>query len=93
MKCSYLRIKVLRSHVYGIANLYYDFLDGARTDIAGVKFTNENEPLWVGIGMGTTYNWNEDKYSLFGEASVNTSVNHFGDSYTARGNLGFRVKF
>ena len=78
---------------YGIANLYYDFLDGSQTDVAGVKFTSENDPLWGGIGIGGSYNWGDDKYSLFGEASVNTSLGNFGDSYALKGNAGLRVKF
>ncbi|QDZ13217.1 autotransporter outer membrane beta-barrel domain-containing protein [Devosia ginsengisoli] len=85
--------QISRSHVYGIANLYYDFLDGSQTDVAGVKFTSENDPLWGGIGIGGSYNWGDDKYSLFGEASANTSLGNFGDSYTLKGNAGLRVKF
>ena len=85
--------EISRSHVYGIANLYYDFLDGSQTDVAGVKFTSENDPLWGGIGIGGSYNWGDDRYSLFGEASVNTSLGNFGDSYAVKGNAGLRVKF
>lgn len=85
--------QVSRSHVYSIANLYYDFLDGSQTDVAGVKFTSENEPLWGGIGIGGSYNWGDDKYSLYGEVSVNTSLGNFGDSYALMGNAGLRMKF
>ena len=85
--------QISRSHVYGIASLYYDFLDGSQTDVAGVKFTSENDPLWGGIGIGGSYNWGDDRYSLFGEASVNTSLGNFGDSYAVKGNAGLRVKF
>jgi len=85
--------QVSRAHVYGIANLYYDFLDGSQTEVAGVKFSSENDPLWGGVGIGGSYNWSDDKYSLFGEASVDTSLENFGDSYAMRGNAGLRVKF
>lgn len=85
--------QISRSHVYGIANLYYDFLQGSQIDVAGTEFTSENDALWGGIGIGGSYNWGDDKYSLFGEASLNTSVANFGDSYAVKGDAGLRVKF
>ena len=81
------------ANLYGIANLYYDLLEGARTDVAGVKFTSENDPLWGGIGVGGSYNWGDGKYALHGEASLNTSLRNFGDSYAAKGTVGLTVKF
>jgi fibronectin-binding autotransporter adhesin len=81
------------STLYGIANLYYDFLDGSRTDVAGVKLTSEADPLWGGVGVGGSYNWGDGKYALHGEASINTSLRDFGDSYALKGNVGFGVKF
>ncbi|MDR0251893.1 MAG: autotransporter outer membrane beta-barrel domain-containing protein, partial [Brucellaceae bacterium] len=67
--------------------------NGTQVDVASVRFTNKSDRLWAGIGLGGTYNWNDDKYSLYGEGSVNTSLSHFGDSYTYKGTLGFRVKW
>ncbi|MDH7791613.1 hypothetical protein [Ochrobactrum sp. AN78] len=55
-------------------------------------FTSRNDRLRGGIGMGGSYNWNDDKYSIYGEGLVNTSVNNFGDIYTLKGNRGLRVK-
>lgn len=85
--------KARRSHIYGIANLYYDFLDGSRSTVSGVEFVNQKEPLWVGAGVGGSYNWNNDQYSLYGEASLNSSVRHFGDSYQVKANAGLRVRW
>lgn len=82
-----------RSHVYGIANLYNEFLNGTKVDVSGVGFTNKQERLWAGIGLGGSYNWNDDKYSVYGEGSVNTSLKNFGDSYAFKGTVGFRVKW
>ncbi|MFC0246746.1 autotransporter outer membrane beta-barrel domain-containing protein [Falsochrobactrum ovis] len=82
-----------RAHVYGIANLYYEFLSGTRVDVAGTSFASEKDRLWGGLGIGGSYNWNDDKYSIYGEGIVNTSLNNFGDSYTLKGNIGFRVKW
>lgn len=85
--------KTTRSHFYGIANLYYEFLDGARTEVSGTALRNESEELWAGTGVGGTYNWNDDQYSVYGEALINTSLEHFGDSYAIAGTVGFRVKW
>nr|WP_247876621.1 autotransporter outer membrane beta-barrel domain-containing protein [Ochrobactrum sp. CM-21-5] len=82
-----------RIHAYGIGNLYYEFLDGASVELAGTRLTSRNERLWGGVGFGGSYNWDDDKYSLYGEASLNTSLNNFGDSYNYKGNVGFRVKW
>ncbi|WP_315974455.1 autotransporter family protein [Devosia neptuniae] len=79
--------------LYGIANLYYDMLDGSHTDVAGVKLASENDPLWGGVGIGGSYNWGDGKYALHGEASLNTSLRNFGDSYAAKGTVGLSVKF
>ncbi|WP_192814149.1 autotransporter outer membrane beta-barrel domain-containing protein [Nitratireductor pacificus] len=85
--------KARRSHVYGVANLYYDFLDGSRSTVSGVEFVSDKEPLWIGAGIGGSYNWNNDQYSLYGEASLNSSVRHFGDSYRVNANAGFRLRW
>ncbi len=82
-----------RSYVYGIANLYYEFLDGTVVDVSSVRFTSRNDRVWGGIGLGGSYNWDNDKYSVYGEGSVNTSLNHFGDSYAYKGTIGLRVKW
>lgn len=80
-----------RSKVYGIANLYYEFLDGTAASVAGVSFANANDRLWGGIGAGGGYSWSGDKYALYGEVSVNTSLAHVGDSYSLGGTGGFRM--
>lgn len=85
--------KTRRSHLYGIANLYYEFLDATQVDVSGTKFETRPERLWGGIGAGGTYNWDDDKYSVYGEVSLNTSLANFADSYTVGGTIGFRVKW
>lgn len=82
-----------RTYLYGIANLYYEFLDGTKVDVSGTGFTSRNDRFWGGIGLGGSYNWNSDKYSLYGEGSINTSLADFGDSYAYKGTVGFRVKW
>lgn len=82
-----------RAHVYGIANLYYDFLGRTTTNVAGTRFASENEDLWGGIGVGGSLNWADDKYSVYGEATAKTSIRDFGDSGTVSGTVGFRARW
>jgi fibronectin-binding autotransporter adhesin len=84
---------VSRFSGYGIANLYNEFLDGTRVNVSGVEFDSRNERLWGGLGLGGSYNWNDDKYSVYGEVSANTGLRHFGDSFDIGGTLGLRVKW
>lgn len=83
--------RVGRANIYGIANLYYQFIDGAEVSVAGVQFNNEIEPLWGGLGLGGTYAWADDAYAVYGEATVRTALEDFGDSYFAGGTLGVRA--
>ena len=85
--------RLQRAGFHGIANLYYEFLDGTQVDVSTVNFASANDRLWGGIGAGGSYNWNDDKYALFGEVSVNTSFANLGASYSLNGTAGFRVKW
>lgn len=80
-----------RASLYGIANLYYEFRDGTRADLAGVSLASRQDRLWGGLGIGGSYDFDGERYSVFGEGLINTSLNNFGDSYALKGNVGFRV--
>lgn len=82
-----------RSNIYGIANLYNEFLDGYTVAIEDSEVTSRNERLWGGLGIGGTYNWNDDHYSIYGEVSVSTGLKNFGDSHEVAGSLGMRIKW
>lgn len=71
-----------KTHVYGIANLSYEFLDGTATSVGGDTLSSKADPLWGGIGLGGSVDWAGDKLSLYGEANVGTSLNSLGDSYS-----------
>ena len=81
------------SNLYGIANLYYEFLDRSTVDVEGVQFANADDRTWGGIGAGGSYSWSDDKYSVFGEASINSSLSDFADSYSLDGLAGFRLSW
>jgi len=79
------------SDIYAITNLYYEFLGGTAVDVSGTRFTSAADRLWGGLGAGGAYHWANDKYSLYGEISYNTSLADAGDSDAYKGTLGFRA--
>ncbi|HEY4292128.1 autotransporter outer membrane beta-barrel domain-containing protein [Luteibacter sp.] len=85
--------KASRAHVYGIANLYYDFLDGSKVDVSGSRLTSKNQPLWGGLGVGGSLTWSDDRYSLYGEATANSSLRDFRDSQSVGVKVGFSMKW
>ncbi|GAA2827915.1 fibronectin-binding autotransporter adhesin [Aminobacter aminovorans] len=78
------------SHVYGIANLTYEFLDGTAVDVAGTKIAFEPDSFGAELGLGGTYRWAGGKYALYGEALASTS---FEGSYGFKGTVGFSTAF
>jgi len=83
----------IRAHMYGVANIHYEFLGKAKVDVAGQSFASRNDRLWASFGAGASFNWNDDKYSFYGEALVNTSLSQFADSYSVVGRVGFRMRW
>ncbi|WP_183097205.1 autotransporter outer membrane beta-barrel domain-containing protein [Mesorhizobium sp. YM1C-6-2] len=79
-----------RSHVYGIANLTYEFLNGTAVDVAGVNVAFEPDSFGAELGVGGTYRWAGGKYALYGEALASTS---FEGSHGVKGTLGFSTRF
>lgn len=77
--------------LYGLANLSYEFLDGTSARVAGVSVGGRDERLWGGLALGGGYDFG--RYSVFGEASADTSLSGFGDSYGFSGSAGFRMRF
>ncbi len=82
-----------RAHAYGIANIYREFLNGTRVDVAGEKFRFQQDRVWGGLGVGGSFSWNDDMYSVYAEGLVNTSFAHIGDSYSLQGKIGLKAKW
>ena len=82
-----------RSHVYGLVNLNYAFLDGTRVNVASTRLIHMEERVWGGVGVGGSYSWASDRFTLYTEASANTALSDFGDSYSLKGSAGFRARF
>ncbi|AEG52611.1 outer membrane autotransporter barrel domain protein [Sinorhizobium meliloti AK83] len=81
------------SRLYGTIDLCREFLGDTRADVSGVSFGIEADD-WIGeIGIGGSYNWGDDKYSLYGEARASTGLSDFGGSYAVRASVGLKMKF
>ncbi|MET4682957.1 autotransporter outer membrane beta-barrel domain-containing protein [Brevundimonas faecalis] len=76
---------------YGVANLYYEFLDGVTAFVADTAFTTREERLWGGLGLGARYGWG--RYAVYGEVEGQTGLAHFADSHRVAGRAGFRVSW
>ena len=81
-----------KSHLYGVANLSYEWLDGTVTDVSGTPIARENHRLWGELGVGGSVLLG-DRLTLYTEASANTAVNDFGKSYSLKGVAGLRLAF
>lgn len=84
---------IQRLSLYGITNVYYEFLDGTKVDISGTRFRNENKAFKGGLGLGATYNWHHDTWSLYGEANVRSAFENVDNNYKFNGTIGLRAKF
>ena len=81
-----------RSHLYGVANLSYEWLDGTVTDVSGTPIARENHRLWGELGAGGSVLLG-DRLTLYTEASANTAIDDFGKSYSLKGVAGLRLAF
>ena len=82
-----------QTHIYSVANVSYEWLDGVRTVVSGTTLADHAEPLWGELGLGGSYSWSGGRFSIYSEVSANTAFSDFGDSYILKGAAGFRAKF
>jgi fibronectin-binding autotransporter adhesin len=82
-----------RTHWYGIANLYYELDNSTEIEVSGTALKAGADQLSGELGVGGSYDWDDDKYSLYGEASVRTRLDDLGASYGLNGNLGMRIRW
>lgn len=82
---------IVRSDLYAIGNLHYEFLDGSRIDVAGTGFGSASDRLWGSIGGGGSYSWANGRYTVFGEATYRASLQAPAGNYGYKGTGGLRV--
>ena len=81
-----------RSHLYGLVNVSYEWLDGTRVDVSGTPILNANDRLWAEVAMGGTLDLGQ-RLTLYSQVSANTAIKNFGDSYSFKGMAGIRMRF
>jgi outer membrane autotransporter protein len=79
--------------LYGLLNAKYEFLDGTRVLVSGTPIDSRQGRTWGGLGAGGNYAWDNGRYAVYGEASADTDLSSFGDSYAVTATAGFRMRF
>ena len=82
-----------RTHLYGLVNLTYEWLDGTRVDVSSTPVANRDRRLWGELGVGGSYSWGGDRFTLYTEISGDTSISDLGDGYGLKGTAGLRISF
>ncbi|MGL3820139.1 autotransporter-associated beta strand repeat-containing protein [Sphingopyxis sp. R3-92] len=82
-----------RTRLYTVMNLSYEWLDGAVADVSGTPIANRDHRLWGELGLGGSYSWGDDRFTLYTEVSGDTAVADFGAGYNLKGTAGFRLRF
>ncbi|WP_188825621.1 autotransporter outer membrane beta-barrel domain-containing protein [Brucella endophytica] len=85
--------RLTQADLYAIANLSHEFGRATKIKVSDVLFAAQNDRYWGGLGGGGTYSWADGKYALYGEVTIDTSLEHFADSYRLNGNIGLKVKW
>ncbi len=79
--------------IQAIANLYHEFLDGTAVNVSGVQLSSQADG-WSGeVGIGGSISNAGENVMLFGEATVASSLQDFGQSYSMKGIAGIRISF
>ncbi len=82
-----------RTRLYSVINLSYEWLDGAVADVSGTPIINRDHRLSGQLGLGGSYSWGDDRFTLYTEVSGDTAIADFGAGYNLKGTAGFRVRF
>jgi fibronectin-binding autotransporter adhesin len=84
---------IRRTRLYSVMNLSYEWLDGAVADVSGTPIANRDHRLSGEVGLGGSYSWGNDRFTLYTEISGDTAIADFGAGYNLKGSAGFRVRF
>ncbi|SBV33728.1 Outer membrane autotransporter barrel domain protein [uncultured Sphingopyxis sp.] len=81
-----------RSHLYGLVNLSYEWLDGTVADVSGTAIRNASDRLRGEIALGGSLSLN-DRVTIYTQVSGSSPFRDFGDDYSIKGTAGVRVAF
>jgi fibronectin-binding autotransporter adhesin len=81
-----------RSHLYGLINVSYEWLDGTEANVSGTAIRNANDRLRGEIALGGSLGLG-DRVTIYSQASASSPFRDFGDDYSIKGVAGVRVAF
>jgi outer membrane autotransporter protein len=89
--------KLFKSGTRGfiVANAVHEFEDETQVNVSGFELNNTVD-RWTGeLGVGVSHVWSKGStsYELSGQVTAGSSLNNFGDSQEAQGQLAFKTKF
>lgn len=82
-----------RNKLYMLGNVYHEFEGDSKISISNVDYESKLSDTWLGIGIGGSHNWDDDRFSLYGETGVRSSTRKFGNEYELTAEIGLRVAF
>ena len=82
-----------RAHIYGIANINYDFDSASRVEVYDTRIEARIPRLGADVGLGGTYSWGSEKYAVYGEATIGTLTDDFGHSNDVKAQMGFKMSW
>jgi fibronectin-binding autotransporter adhesin len=74
-------------------NLIREFQPETRVRTPNSTLHSETDELIGEITLGGSYNWSDDRHSLYGQVAGSTGLGDFGDSTGLRGTVGFRTRW
>ncbi|MEM5503071.1 autotransporter outer membrane beta-barrel domain-containing protein [Ahrensia kielensis] len=81
------------NHFYAVANLYNVFTNDVVVDVSKSKLTSKANK-WTGeIGIGGAHSWGDERFSVYGEASIASNLSHIGKNLNLSGTVGFQIPF
>ena len=81
-----------RSHLSGLINVSYEWLDGTEANVSGTAIRNSNDRLWGEVALGGSLGLN-DRVTIYSQASASSPFRDFGNDYSIKGVAGVRVAF
>lgn len=82
-----------RSSIYGIANIIYNDAASTRVVVSGTDLNTTYAKASAELGLGGTYNWNNDMTSVYGQVSAARGLGSAKGSRDVKVSVGMRVKF
>lgn len=82
-----------RSSIYGIANIIYNDAASTRVAVSGTDLNATYAKASAELGLGGTYNWNNDMTSVYGQVSATRGLGNAKGSRDMKVSVGMRIKF